>query len=476
MSKHNQRGRKAFRDGSYYASVAAGKRTVKEGECAAIWTASGSRKLVTGPQRVRLWWSHVRFLDRYVADSNQYLVVQFRTGRTENHRGPRAMFLDPCIHEKVQVYDAYRLAANEALVVYSECFMPAPGVLLPTPTDEGKPLSEPDAGGRHSAEAVEGAGAPLSHSKVQRRIVHGPAIFSPSADEWVHTFSWHGSLHNGKGSKTGTLGDEKLPHALSFQKIRCMPDQMYYSVPAVRTSDDAQLTVHGMIFYELLSIETMLDTTNDPIGDFVNAASADVMVFASSLAYETLMNSASELSELSTFPILAQRMAQTGFRLLKVVYRGYSTSSQLQSMHDEAIAKRTKLRLTSDTVEVEQAQQAIELRCKMERSEQEKQIEEASKRHVMRLQEMEMQAEASRRDAEHAQALRHKQEESEAALAQRRLDHDEELRRLGELQQLGVDLTKMLVAELESVPDQHVRIDAQVPPTVHFDAKPRKGK
>merc|ERR1712137_1536452 len=76
------------------------------------------------------------------------------------------------------------------------------------------------------------------------------------------------------------------------------------------------------------------------------------------------------------------------YYLTKVVYRGYSTSSQLQSMHDDAIAKRTKLRLTSDTIEVEQAQQAVQLRCKQERSEQEQQLGEAAKRHAMSLQEL----------------------------------------------------------------------------------------
>ena len=60
--------KKTFRDGSYYRSVWMGKRTVKEGECAAIWDMSGERKKIEGPQRVRLWFSHVRFLDKHTAD------------------------------------------------------------------------------------------------------------------------------------------------------------------------------------------------------------------------------------------------------------------------------------------------------------------------------------------------------------------------------------------------------------------------
>jgi hypothetical protein len=35
----------------------------------------------------------------------------------------------------------------------------------------------------------------------------------------------------------------QVPHALNFSVLRCMPDQMYYSVKDVRTVDDANLTV-----------------------------------------------------------------------------------------------------------------------------------------------------------------------------------------------------------------------------------------
>lgn len=192
--------KKTFRDGSYYRHVVVGKRTVKEGECAAIWTASGDRKLVEGPRRVRLWFSHIRFLDRYVADEGQFLSVQYRDGRKENVRGPIARFNDPCVHQSIEVKNAYKLATNEALVVYCE-------------KAEGAPANcEPSKG-----PLVKGAA-------VERRIVTGPAIFVPSARDWIHQFSWHGSPGaNGTGSKTGTPGDTKIPHGVEFEKLRCMP-------------------------------------------------------------------------------------------------------------------------------------------------------------------------------------------------------------------------------------------------------------
>ena len=191
--------KKTFRDGSYYRHVVVGKRTVKEGECAAIWTASGDRKLVEGPRRVRLWFSHIRFLDRYVADEGQFLSVQYRDGRKENVRGPIARFNDPCVHQSIEVKDAYKLATNEAFVVYCEKAEGAPANCEPSK----RPL-------------VKGAA-------VERRIVTGPAIFVPSARDWIHQFSWHGSPGaNGTGSKTGTPGDTKIPHGVEFEKLRCM--------------------------------------------------------------------------------------------------------------------------------------------------------------------------------------------------------------------------------------------------------------
>ena len=54
-----------------------------------------------------------------------------------------------------------------------------------------------------------------------------------------------------------------MPHGAEFERLRCMPDQMHCSVKDVRTSDDAQLTVQLLLFYELRDIERMLDTPND---------------------------------------------------------------------------------------------------------------------------------------------------------------------------------------------------------------------
>merc|ERR1719399_75912 len=148
------------------------------------------------------------------------------------------------------------------------------------------------------------------------------------------------------------------------------------------------------------------------IGEFVNAATADVMTFASRLTYETFLQETVELSRVANFPILASRMEQTGCKLLKVVYRGYGASQALQEMHDQAIARRTKLRLEADQAREEQEKRAMELRCRQERSYQEQELEEKAARHKLAVQALQKEQERKIADEEHAQRLRYAQEQA----------------------------------------------------------------
>ena len=56
------------------------------------------------------------------------------------------------------------------------------------------------------------------------------------------------------------------------------------------------------------------------------------MSFGASNTYESLLQRASILNDVDAFPILASRMEQSGFKLLRVVYRGYSTSDKVHHL------------------------------------------------------------------------------------------------------------------------------------------------
>ncbi len=55
------------------------------------------------------------------------------------------------------------------------------------------------------------------------------------------------------------------------------------------------------------------------------------------------------MNQLETYPQLLQRAEKIGYRISKVVYRGYYASDKLQAMHDNAIECRTRLRLEAET-------------------------------------------------------------------------------------------------------------------------------
>eukprot|EP01105_Mastigella_eilhardi_P012920 TRINITY_DN2942_c0_g1_i2.p2 TRINITY_DN2942_c0_g1~~TRINITY_DN2942_c0_g1_i2.p2 ORF type:complete len:100 (-),score=34.55 TRINITY_DN2942_c0_g1_i2:110-409(-) len=93
----------------------------------------------------------------------------------------------------------------------------------------------------------------------------------------------------------------------------------------------------------------MLDTTHDPIADFMNSLAADVMQFAASLTLPRFLERQRELDTLDAFPQLVSRAKRIGFTVTQVVYRGYT--SELQAMHDDAIQRRTHSLLEQETEE-----------------------------------------------------------------------------------------------------------------------------
>lgn len=382
--------------------------TVAQGQRVAIWSPTGERTLVDGPRRLFLFRERVVPLKAHVADPMQYLVVQHADGRTVHHAGPVTVFQDPVDHLAISTAPAIPLDANEALVVYKREFGNAGGV-------------EKDA--------------------VTRRIVRGPTMFVPTATEWVHEFVWHGS-DPGKPTK-------KVPGALRFTKLRVIPDQTYLDVDEVRTADDALLTVRLMIFFELRDIGTMLNETHDPVADFINAATADVIRFAAGLTFEELKTNAGALNELGTYGALTNRAERIGYTVSKVVYRGYSASAKLQAMHDNAIETRTKLRLDSENEA--QAQDLADLKLGREgaRARQMQEMETAQAEHRLAL--------AERR---HAQRVAHRRA--------RGLARQEERQALfAEMARHGVDLTRYLVARHERV-DRVIRMEGSRAGRVHL--------
>ncbi len=372
--------------------------TVEEGQRALAIHRDGRMEVIAGPRRVWRWGKHFERMRHYVAHPGDFLIVRFRDGRQEHLPGPADIWFDPRIHEQIARQEALQLAAKEAVIVYSR---------------------------------------PARTESISRRIVYGPTLFVPAPGEWLHTFTWH-------GSEGGSQGVKKIAKGLVFQKLWLMPDQMYHDVADVRTADDAVLTIKLMMFFELINIDRMLEATHDPIGDFINAATSDVVDFCGHRTFEEFKKETGKLNELDAYRQLTARAAQNGYRVNKVVYRGYGAPDRLQAMHDQALESRTKLQLERATEEQTQNLEDYKLNAMMNRAarrrteqsiEVDTEIEMAGKRQEAERREKEAERSASReqhrRDAEMEQEIRERAD-------------DRQRHHLSSLKDLGVDLTAYL--------------------------------
>jgi hypothetical protein len=393
---------------------------VEEGQRVLVRRPNGSMEILVGPQRV--WYGRNTFvrMEHYVAHPGEFLIVRYRDGRQEHLPGPTEVWLDPRVHQEITKEDALQLAAKEAVVVYRA--------------------------------AAEGDG-------IVRRIEYGPGLFVPRPGEWLHTFSWHSSVGGHKGV-------QKVPNALVFQKLWLLPDQMYHDVTDVRTADDAVLTIRLMIFFELTDIERMLDTTHDPIGDFVNAATSDVIEFTGRYDFESFKRATGKLNELETYPQLTGRAAQCGYRINKVVYRGYGAPEPLQQMHNQAIEARTRLQLDRATEQQAQDLENYKLDCQIARASKRRGEQASEVEHDLELARRRQEAELRQREAQQASVREQRRQEADQQLTLRQRQDAQQREHLAELRNLGVDLTAYLtqaradrVIELRGAAGTHVHLD-----------------
>lgn len=390
---------------------------VRQGDRIVVWDRQGGMEVVDGPRRLFTWGKKVQRLRRYNALVNQYLAVKCLDGTVQHLPGPAALWFDPLIHQEIEVEDALPVDANEAVVVYAR-----------------------------------------SGERVERRVVRGPWMYTPAAGEWLHQFRWHGA---------GPDGGRKVPHALQFTKLRVIPDQMYHDVEEVRTADDALVVVKLMVFFELADVETMLDQTHDPVADFINALAADVVAFAGTRLFDEFKRDGDALNDLANYPNLLRRTEAIGYRVNKVVYRGYAAGTKLQAMHDNAIEARTGLKLEAETERQAQDLADLKQQRELERQIREREDETAKNEHNLALLRRESEEELRNQRDRAKQEAELAQEAEEARLGNLRAENREREQFLRTLADMGVDATRYLVAQYQN-PDRIIRIDG-MPAAVHLE-------
>jgi hypothetical protein len=408
--------------GMFYYMVPEGRRVL-------MTRRDGTAVVLIGPTRVATWRRHFDSMVRHVAHPGEFLIVRGLNGSEQHLPGPAEMWFDPRIHSSITKEESLQIAAKEAVVVYT----------------------------RESAAA---------DAMTTRRVVTGPTMFVPQPGEWLHTFAWH-------ASKGGSHGTQKVPRGLVFQKIWLMPDQMYHDVPDVRTADDAVLTIRLMIFFELVDIQRMLDATHDPIGDFVNAATADVVEFVGRHDFESFKKNTARLNDLATYSTLAARSSQCGYRITNVVYRGYGAADSLQQMHNQAIEARTRLQLERATEQQAQELENFKLEAQLSRASRRRTEQSEEVKHDLELTRQRGEAELSQK--EHQQRFLREQREANARVQDevRRRRETVEREHLASLREMGVDLTEYLT---QGRADRVIELRGNgVAPHVHLNREDGQG-
>lgn len=398
-----------------------GKFVIPQGERWYVRDAKGVTTAFDGPTIVTVFGATLTRARCLTANEQEYLELRYLDGHSDVVPGPASVYEDTLVHQRIHVLPALSINTNEAIVVYRE-------------------------------QELKGS------KEVVREIVKGPTLYKPkSASEWRHRFSWHG--HDPSGDREQL--SRKRPHALKFEKLLLAPSSTYYDVENVRTADDALLTVRLMVFYQLRSVEQMLDTTNDPIADIVNSVSSDVISFCSARSFEQFKEQAEQLNSLGVFQNLVGTVGGRGLAVSKVVFRGFIAPGRLQKMHDDAIERRTRLVL-------ERESEVQEQRLKDERMS--KEAERAVVARGMEVAQAEHRAAMARSQFEATQ--RERAEEADSALAASRAKEGAELAHLAALKaQLdlsGTDVAALLVARAHT-PAKLIQITGDAKPVVHVD-------
>jgi len=338
--------------------------TIPEGTQTAVYDKNGKLAVVEGP--ARLWSYQNKFdnLDRFVASEDEYLIMKFRDGKTELRQGPISVYRHPLEHESISIKQSTKLAEQELIVVYK-------------PREKGQG----------------------SAADVKRELVRGPSIYVPSTvSEWTHEFSWTGTDMSDRDTNSKAV---KRVSGLKFTKLRTNPGKTYIDIENVRTKDNALLTVKTMIFFRYDNIETMLNNTNDPFGDMINAISADIIEWCAPKKFDQFIVETDVLNTLDPYNQLRSTTDKIGMKIDKVVFRGYEAPPSLQKLHDGAIEKRTALALAKERDEEEHRLADFKLKRESERAVQQAQLEMSRCEHDLKLKKITAEAEQKRREQEY---------------------------------------------------------------------------
>lgn len=375
-----------------------------------IFNYLGFGRLLKGPARVFLFRERLQRLTHYTASAHEYLRIMDNDGYVTHKQGPCEMFHNPLEHRSIQVLPADVTDANHVFVVYKK----------------------------------------LKDNSVERRIVCGPTIFMPQAEEWLHEFKWHGPDPNEIG--------RMIPQKDVFTKMLIVPSRFYYNVRDVRTVDDTMLSVKLIIFYEFVDVLKMLENTHDPISDMINAVCADVIGFAGRQKLNDFLKNAPSLNDVDVYPQLMQRAMNTGIHISKVVYRGYHADSKLQQLQDRTIESRTRMRVESELHEQELRLKDYKLNMEQDRLKLQQDVQQCKLEHSQKMEAIKKSHDLQLIRLVHDANVEKASAETKLNLEMDMLAKKKELSHFSDLKKLNVDLTQYLIQEQAPPVNEEFRV------------------
>lgn len=395
---------------------------MKDGEACAIWDSSGRHTQVIGPKRVSLFFATIRFLDRYKAESHQYIKVQHRNGKVEHIYGPASIYEDPALHDAVSVHDGIRLVSDhECIIVRKEkaSVGASSEIEVASNLKVGKDSVAPHVQQVDVQQSQDG----LSGQNSLVRVIRGPALFLPSEDERVHEFQWSGHVSSDGVTLTGIEGD----HA--FQILPTDTTRIWKLELPLTTSDSVQFRASLIFNYHLVSLNDCI-TARDPIQRMHAGIIADAQVFGNTIESNQLRSVRqaavmTSLTLLDTYPNLVIAAKTSGFMIDSVRITGLSYSSSFQRQLDEE--QQTSARLSAALedktnksklydLELEQRRRQMDQETELKQMEDSAKINAEVENKTKRYELQKLEIEERRRKIDHDAELRRKEMEVNAEL------------------------------------------------------------
>eukprot|EP00005_Dracoamoeba_jomungandri_P007464 CAMPEP_0174269522 /NCGR_PEP_ID=MMETSP0439-20130205/41346_1 /TAXON_ID=0 /ORGANISM="Stereomyxa ramosa, Strain Chinc5" /LENGTH=470 /DNA_ID=CAMNT_0015358355 /DNA_START=363 /DNA_END=1775 /DNA_ORIENTATION=- len=408
-----------YRDQIRWGYYLIGALTIRDGTAVAFTNRWGNTWIEEGPKWRFMLNQSYALLPNIIAGPREYLEIKNIDGTTDHVEGPTSLHFDVSKFQSVTVRPQTTVAAGYAVVIYEK-----------------------------------------TGDEINKRIVYGPSSFTLRPSEWLHTFFW-----NVPDQTDPTMKNRKL---MRFKKLRVIPDQLYFDIEDVRTKDDAVLTIKLMVFYHLSDIMKMLNGSHDPVTELLNTITADIIDFASARNFEAFKQDTELLNRIDTYHQSLSRSTGIGYTLTKVVYRGYGASFNLQQMHNDAIEKRTQLKLQKEQEEQEQDIEDLKLARQQHRKKSQMELDEEQVLNEQKLQRI-----------QHEERIRQTMEDSKSRIQMQKEEHelektklleklkveehhqqameDMKLKFLKSLDDINVDVTQYLVSGFQR-PDKLIQI------------------